>query len=329
MSTLKLLAALMLSLSLLLVRPAIVQARAPMSGATLAPSEAEGLLFDMRKIVEAQRSAEWKIDRYEYEEMMPDALMSVCRTTNETRSLALSEAMREVARLGGPLERALGEEDDRELDELEQLLFATQVAHLLREAMRRAPSECSPWVRPQRGFKARQVGVDRFILSLEGNGAGMLQYAPIHPDGTTGLRGSRGGGGRLLLGRGFGHHWSVRVGPELDVHMLVRREGNTADLPLQLQAALPVVVRYTKVSWHYDLEVAPLLMLTDTDHVPRYGGRLGLLVGISRLKQRRVIPWAGLGVTVELFPDVDGRPMQLNLKGGWRAGIDWDFQGTK
>jgi AraC family transcriptional activator FtrA len=318
-----LLAALIFLLTLLSVRSAFAQEPAVASDDEVA-SAAASLLYDVRKIVEVQRSAGWKIDHYEYEEMMPDALMSVCSTTDETRHLALAEATREVARLGGPLEDAL-EENGGNIEDLKDLQVATQVAQLLDEAVRRAPSECSPWMKPQQNFKARQAGVDRFILSLEGSSSGMIQYAPIHPDGTTGFRATHGFGGRLLLGRGFGHHWSVRVGPEINVNSLVRREGNPTDLPLQVQGALPVVVRYTDVSWHYNVEVAPLLMITDADRTPRYGGRLGVLIGVSRLKKRKVIPWVGLGATVELFPGANGQPMLLNLKGGLRAGIDWDF----
>jgi hypothetical protein len=295
-------AALLLWSTLLFVR--LASARGP-------TPPAESLLYDLRKIVEVQTSAEWKIDRYEYEEMMPDALMSVCSTTVETRRVALAQAGRELARRDVPLK---------------EQLFATRVEHLLAEAMRRAPAECSPWVEPQRDFKARQAGVDRFILSVEGGGAAMVQYARKHPDGTTGLRGAGGGGGRLLLGGGFGPHWSLRVGPEINVNMLARRQGNTAKLPLQYQGALPIVVRYTAVTWHYNLEVAPLIMVTNTDLEPRYGGRVGLLVGVSRLKTRRIIPWAGLGLTAELFPAMNGHGTLLNLKGGLRVGFDWDVR---
>ena len=88
---------------------------------------------------------------------------------------------------------------------------------------------------------------------------------------------------------------------------------------------LPVVVRFTDVSWHYNFEVAPLGLFTETDPVLRYGVRVGVMLGISTLQVRGFIPWAGIGGAVEVYPDSDGRPMLLNLKGGVRAGLDWDF----
>ena len=139
----RLLAALALVLTVLFARAAIARE------ATAAAS----LLFDARKIVDAKESAGWKIDRYAYEEMMPDVLMSVCRTTAGRRALALAEARREVERLRH--------------DDEKDLLFAQRVAYLLAEALRRAPTDCSPWVEPQPDFKSLQAGANRFVLSIE------------------------------------------------------------------------------------------------------------------------------------------------------------------
>lgn len=315
----------------LFARAALAQEAAspPAGGGDSAAGEGESaavasLLFDVRKVVEVQVSTGWKIDRYEYEKMMPDALLSVCRTTDETRSFAQAAAAREVTRLGGPLKDAL-ERNGNRIDDLKDLLFATRVEHVLGEAVRRAPEECPLWVKPQRDFRSVQAGVDRFFLAAEGGGQGLLQYAVDHAPGTTGFTLGGGGGGRVLLGRGFGQAWSVRVGPEMSGTALVQRDGSTTSLPLQFQWALPVVVRYTDVSWHYNAEVAPLAMWAENDTKLRYGFRFGLMIGISALQVRSFIPWAGVGGAIEAFPDTDGRTVLVNLKGGLRAGVDWDF----
>lgn len=284
----------------------------------------DSLMFDARKVVEVQASSGWKIDRYEYEKMMPDTLLSVCRTTDETRSLAIAQLDREVTKLGGPLEEALHKNGNK-IGDLKPLLFATRVAYTLREAVRRAPSECPAWVTPQRDFRSVQAGVDRFTLTVEGGGTGMLQYSAVHPKGTLGWTLGGGGGGRLLLGRGFGHEWSVRTGAEVQVVALVQREKNSTSLPLQFFGAIPLIVRYTDISWHYNFEVAPLAMFTESDPVLRYGVRGGVMIGISALQVRSFIPWAGVGGAAEVFPESDGRPLLVNLRGGVRAGLDWDF----
>ena len=282
------------------------------------------LVFDVRKVVEIQAASGWKIDRYEYEKMMPDTLLSVCPTTDEVRGFALAELAREVTRLGGPLEEAL-KRNNNEIGELKDLLFATRAHHTLAEAVRRAPSECPLWITPKTSFRSIQTGVDRFTLTAEGGGTGMLQYSADHPEGTTGFTLGGGGGGRLLLGRGFNHVWSVRTGAELNVIALVKRDEASTSLPLQFLGAIPIVVRYTDISWHYNVEVAPLGLVTEDDSRIRYGFRFGAMLGISTLQVRSFIPWAGVGGAVEVFPEVDGRSMLVNLKGGDRAGVDWDF----
>lgn len=304
---------------------------APASPAPAAPAAPDvateavnSLLYDVSKIVEVQASSGWKIDRYEYEKMMPDTLLSVCRTTDEIRSFALAEMSRRITRLGGPLEEALRKNGNR-VEDLEDLLFATRVEHTLAEAVRRAPSECPLWVTPKTDFRSIQTGVDRFVLTAEGGGTGLLQYSAVHPAGTTGFTLGGGGGGRLMLGRGFGHAWSLRTGPEVSVVALVRRDKESTSLPLQFMGAIPVILRYNDISWHYNLELAPLGMFTEDDPVVRYGFRFGLMIGISALQVRSFIPWAGIGGAIEAFPDAGTRPLLVNLKGGVRAGLDWDF----
>lgn len=283
-------------------------------------SAALSLLFDARKIVEVQVSGGWKIDRYEYEKMMPDMLLSVCRTTDRAHRFALAEAEQEVRRLGGSLREAL-KKNGNKIDDLKALLFATRVEETLAEAVRRAAAECPIWMTPKTDFRSLQTGVDRFTLTIEGGGTALLQLK----GGTSGVTIGGGGGGRLLLGRGFNHKWSVRVGPELAIVALVQRENGTTALPLHFLGGLPVVVRYTDVSWHYNFEVAPLGLIIEKDPVVHYGVRLGGMVGISTLQVRSFIPWAGLAAAVEVFPEREMRPLLVNLKGGIRAGLDWDF----
>ena len=151
-------------------------AEAPMEVTLLA---ARSLIFDVRKIVEIQASGGWKIDRYEYEKMMPDTLLSVCRTTEQAHRLALTDAAQEVGRLGGPLADAL-KKNGNKIDDLKELLFATRVEQTLAEALRRAPGECSIWMTPKTDFRSLQTGVDRFTLTIEGGGTALLQIKGGH-----------------------------------------------------------------------------------------------------------------------------------------------------
>ncbi|WP_233562407.1 hypothetical protein, partial [Sorangium cellulosum] len=89
-----------------------------------------GLLVDLEKMVEVQQSLGWTIDRYELDEIMSPALMSVCSATPETRVAALAALDRQIHERGGPVEEAFRRRGG-DLDEVADLLFATRVRALL------------------------------------------------------------------------------------------------------------------------------------------------------------------------------------------------------
>jgi hypothetical protein len=283
---------------------------------------ASNLLLDLRKIVELQEITGWKIDRYEFEAMMPNALVSVCGAAGSVRVEALARSRDEVGRRGGPLEVALAANGGR-LDGLEPLLVAVRVEGLLRRAIERAPEDCPSWIAPAEAFEAIQSPVDRWMLVAEGGGQGTVQLAFDRDDGGASATLGGGGGGRLLAGRAFGETWSLRFGPDVSAKALVQRSGATTTLPLQFQFGVPIVVRRTQTSWFSSAELAPLALVAEDDPRVRGGVRAGFMVGRSTLRVRSVVPWAGLGVEVEVFPSPDERPTLVNVKGGLRAGVDW------
>lgn len=291
------------------------------AAATLERSTAN-LLLDLRKIVELQESTGWKIDRYEFEAMMPNALMSVCRTSERVRAAARAEASAELARRGGPIEVAIAARGGS-VDGLEPLFSAARVEGLLARASERAPSECPAWVPAGDTFDALQSPVDRWMIVAEGGGQGTVQFELDRPDGTSGATLGGGGGGRLLVGRAFGDVWSLRFGPDASAKALVKRAGETTTFPLQFQIGVPIVLRRTTTSWFSSVEAAPLALVIEDDPRLRFGVRGGVMIGRSALRVRSLVPWAGIGVEVEAFPSPDDRPTLLNLKGGLRAGIDW------
>lgn len=278
----------------------------------------EALVHDLSMIIEAQQSSGWKIDRYEYEEMMPDALQSVCAATEATRSAARDRLGRRIDALGGPVEDAYRKLGKRE-SAIKDLLFTTRVFRLLTEAMRRAPSECPFWITPSLAFHGLQTDAGRFILSLQSGGLLALQYVDKR------VMPGAGGSGRLFLGRGLDERWTILGGVEFGGLALFQQQEASTNFPVNIVVALPVVLRHHDVSWHYELEVAPIGYLTGTDLRPSYGARVGGLLGISTLRIRRIIPWGGVGLGVEYVFANHVRPMTMSVKGGFRLGFDWDF----
>jgi hypothetical protein len=279
----------------------------------------DALIHDISKVVEIQSSLGWKIDKYEYEEMMPDALLSVCRSTDEARLAALGRLDDRITGLDGPLEEAYRRSGDS-LDGLSELVFVTRVRTLLEEASRRASTECPLGMKPEADFRGLQTDAYRFTLSVEGGGLFTLQKpinAPIELGG--------GGSGRMLLGRGLNQHWTVLAGAELGLTAIFDQTETATNFPIQFTAAVPVVVRHHRVSWHFDFELAPLGFFTANDRNVSMGGRFGFLLGVSTLRVRRIMPWAGIGFALEYIAKTEDRRAIALAKGGARVGFDWDF----
>jgi hypothetical protein len=282
------------------------------------PRAETALLHDLEKIVEAKANSGWKIDRYEIDAMMPDALQSVCATEEETRQNALLSQEKTIEALGGPIAEAY-EKNGGKLSDLKDLLAATRVLDLLTEAIRRAPNECPFWIKPTRNFIGIQTDADRFTLNLETGGLLLIRASlgKFLPGG--------GGLGRLLVGRGLNEHWSLLFGLEIGGWALFEQSQTQTRFPIEIIGGAPFVIRRVQHTWHYDLEVAPAIFLTASDLRPSMGGRLGMAIGVSALRIRGIMPWAGVQLSAEMFPETSYRPTITVLKGGARVGFDWDF----
>ena len=292
----------------------------PASAAADAPSRAvSALLGDLEKIVEVQTSVGWKIDRYELEEMMADALLSVCRTTDDTRSAALTILDERLDAIGGPPEEAYRASGGK-YKAIGPNLFVGRVRLLLEEAIRRADSECPFYIEQEPDFKGVQTDADRFSISASGGGL----FTAQHWGGSVFEVGG-GGAGRLMLSYGLSPRWSVMMGPELGLTAIFDQNEGSTNFPLQFVGAVPLVVRIRSVTWHYDIEAAPLGFFTTDEGEVSFGLRGGFLVGVSTIRIRGIMPWFGLGANVEYIFPTDTRGGLTLLKGGARVGFDWDF----
>lgn len=282
------------------------------------PRAETALLHDLEKIVESKANSGWKIDRYELDAMMPDALQSVCATEEETRQHAQERQEKTVEALGGPIAEAY-QKNGEKLSELKDLLAATRVLSLLEEAIRRAPTECPFWIKPSSSFIGIQTDADRFTLNLETGGLLLIRASlgKFLPGG--------GGLGRLLIGRGLSEHWSLLFGLEVGGWALFEQSQTQTRFPIEIIGGAPVVIRRVQHTWHYDLEIAPAVFLAANDLRPSPGGRLGMAIGVSTLRIRGIMPWAGVQLSAEMFPETSYRPTITVLKGGARVGFDWDF----
>jgi len=274
----------------------------------------KALAADLERLIEVQQSAGWRIDRYEIEDMMPSALMTVCRVPKATRARALAWYDRRIAALGGPVDEAWKKSKD--LSSLKPLLFLSRVRGLLAEADRRAATECPVWLEPDPSFQGIQSDRHRFTLNVETGGLVQLRRSAD--------RWTYGGGGvvRALIGRGF-EHTSVLFGAELGGGAMLRVPDGGGTLVINYFPALPLVLRMHDRTWHYDVELAPVALFQADDTRRSYGFRFGLSGGIQSRRTRGLIPWAGVVFAYENYlPGV--RPQMLFLRGGLRVGIVWN-----
>lgn len=306
--------ALSVGLALAATAPATTPARAQQ---VLPPDDEEpafkALAADLERIVEVQQAGGWRIDRYEIEDMIPSALMTVCRVPKATRARALAWYDRRIAAIGGPFEVAW--EKSKSLSALKPLLFLGRVRALLAEADARAARDCPVWMEPDPGFHGLQSDRHRFTLNLETGGLVQLRH--------TADRWSYGGGGviRALIGRGF-EHTSILFGPEFGGGAMLRVPGGGGTLVINYFPAVPFVFRLHDRTWHYDIELAPVALFQADDTRRSWGIRFGLGGGVQGRRTRGLIPWAGMAFAYETyFPGA--RPQMSFLRGGLRVGIVW------
>jgi hypothetical protein len=273
---------------------------------------AAALRSDLERIVEIQQAGGWRIDRYEIEEMMPSALMTVCKVPRATRASVLAGYDRAIALRGGPIDEAWAK--TRSFAAIEPLLFLSRVRALLAEANVRAETECPVWVEPDPGFLGYQSDLGRFTANVETGG--LLQIR--RSEG----RWTYGGGGviRVLLGRGF-DRLSILAGGEFAGGAMLR--GGGGDFVINYFPALPVVVRFHDRTWHYDLEVAPVALFQADDGRFSWGARIGVGGGIQAKRTRGLLPWAGIAFAYETYAS-GARPSMQFLRGGLRVGIVWN-----
>lgn len=282
----------------------------------------DSLLRDLERIVDGAESAGWFGDEEALHDLRDDVLGSVCRTPPSAREAALRWLLAESARLGDA--RTLYEARGRELDsDVERALFVEREILLLRNAIERGSTSCPFWVEPSADFRGRQSDRDRFTLSLESGGNAQLRVT----EGTATI--GAGGLGRALFGYGFCGDTTLLAGLEFGGGAMLKPGVEPTEFVVNYFPAVPFVLRFRDVAWHYDVEVAPVALFQADDGDFSFGFRTGVGVGLSGLRTRNLLPWAGAVLGYEHYFESGGRPAAHFLRGGVRVGIAWDFSSAE
>lgn len=276
---------------------------------------ARALLDDVARIVAAEEAEDWFTDREAQRSIEVHVLKSVCRATPPARAAALAGLRREQR------ERGSGEQIYRQGRQMtsaaERALSIERQLRALEAAVARE-RECPFWVQPERGFDGLQSDRDRFTLSVESGGNVQFRY--------TEKRWTFGGGGlgRLLGGWGFDGRHTLLAGVEFGGGAMLKPNTNASQFVINYFPAIPLVLRTRHLTWHYDLELAPVALFQADNVEFSFGGRVGGTFAFTALRRRNVLPWAGLSVAYEHYFEGAGRGPAHFVRGGLRIGLPWD-----
>jgi hypothetical protein len=280
---------------------------------------AAALYRDLERVVTLAEATGWHIDRIEVEKLQSEALQSTCRVPQAGRERLLAWIDREIARAGGPAERAYRERG-RDTDRIEDLLTLTRIRLVLVGAVASAAADCPFWIQPDPEFAGRQISDDRWTLHASGGGKLMVARTA----GENDLR--FGGAGRLLLGHTFGSRSGVYSGLELGGRGSFPRneEGERAGLVLGLDMVVPVVYRHTLVNSYVEAEAGWFGTVTEGEDGLDQGIHLGAAFGARATRARWVFPGGAFGLSLERTFPADGPAVYL-LKIGFRAVLELDL----
>jgi hypothetical protein len=277
---------------------------------------AESLLLDIERMVDAEESEGWFIDNDAVLDLRQPLLESLCRTPPAARNEAVRALEAESARAGDA--RSLYEAEGRKVTAIvEQARFVERKLFALRTAVAWG-TDCPVWVEPEANFEGRQTDRDRFTISFESGG-----NAQIRRTQNTWTIGA-GGLGRGLVGYGFSGDFSVLAGFEFGGGAMLKPGVEPTEFVVNYFPAIPVILRLHNVSWHYDLELAPVSLFQADNARFSFGFRTGVGVGLAGLLLRGVIPWAGAVLSYEHYFHNGRRDSADFLRGGVRVGVIWD-----
>ena len=280
------------------------------------PAEPEAAILyrDLRRLVGAASQAGWHIDRYELDELLESALMSVCAVRPATRLVLDGWLEERVAALGGPVESAFA----GDLDAISELLFEHRIRLLLRASLDAASLDCPFWLPADGAFAGRQIQDDRWLATLGGGGKLIL----LARDDRVDL--NFGGAGRLLVGRGIGAEWAIFAGAELGGSAsFPAGEDGRGSLLLGAEVVAPINLRYRLENSYLELEGGYFGHFTeDAIDRPAHGLHLGVAYGLQYTRQLFFLPGAVFGLSYERTFPRDGDSTLQYLKLGFRVVFD-------
>lgn len=287
-------------------------------GGLPAPGE-RGLYVDARQVVASAERLDWVVDRLEVEAVRPEIMRSACHTPRAARRALRGWIGDRIADLGGPSValHALHGEDAPGLSKVQHL---ERVALLLDAAERRV-GECPYWIEPSADFAGIHADAMRWVLLAETMPSFQLLLA-------EGLETRFGGAGlgRLLVGRGLNHRWTVAAGFEMGLASVITLdEDDSLSITPAFALGIPALLRWNDGPLRADIGASFTGRSASADFSdPRYGVRWSVAFGVATLRVLGVQPYVMLWTGHEYQFETGDQPGQHGLRVGTRVGFNWD-----
>jgi hypothetical protein len=275
------------------------------------------LYVDLRKSVQLSDDTGWVVDRVQLESNAEDALRSACQVAPSERD-DLDAWISGRLKLEGGSAQAAYLAHHRELGAASEALALERTRTLLRYAQAHSGEDCPFWLEPDPEFRGVQTDDGRFVALAEtfGYGSAVLER------GTTGFGG--GGGGRLMLARGFSPRVTMGIGAEVGgTGAFVKNDEGKRGIDTTFTAGFPVLLRILNYSRIVDIEAAPVLRVDPGDTLPPPGVRASIGVGLDTLRSSAFMPYGLLWVGYEYHPRFHDDPADHSIHVGTRVGVDW------
>lgn len=283
--------------------------------ATLPNGPAERALYlDLRKIVDTNEDGGWTVDRLRLQLNAEPALRSACQVDRGTLA-ALDVWLGEQIELsGGPAKEAYFAHAQN-LQAVSHTLSLERTRTLLQYVARQTAQDCPFWLRPNPNFAGEQGDASRWVLLGETQAFGTFTVPGNIP--------ALGGGGRLFLGHGIGSRLTLAAGADVaasGTFIPSGAQGGGVDAYLTL--ATPVLLRLTSFSRMVDVEVAPVVRLSQGQAAWPPGARVQLGGGFSSVRLSPFMPYFMLYVGYEVHPTNRGAGFDQTFQLGTRIAVD-------
>jgi hypothetical protein len=285
------------------------------SCATLPNGPAERALYlDLRKIVDVNEDGGWTVDRLRFQGNAEPALRSVCQVEPSTLATLDAWLAEQIRISGGPAEKAYFA-NGRKLHAVSHTLSLERTRALLQYIEQRTASDCPFWLSPSAAFAGEQGDAQRWVILGETQAFGTFTVPGNIP--------ALGGGGRLFLGHGIGSRLTLAAGADIaasGTFIPSGAQGGGVDAYLTL--ATPALLRLTAFSRMYDVELAPVVRLSQGARAWPPGARVQLGGGFSSVRISPFMPYFMLYIGDEIHPTNTRAGIDQTIQLGTRIAVD-------